>query len=130
MPLMLGLVVQRCSGHLVTEALFLCHQIPQTPSTRLSLGSTGPCPGKIKCRGNAIQAFAGNSGWITLKLIHKDKSGIKCQAWVLGGGRETRAGDPPGTASPESQAIFHTESDLGARIRVPTDSWVAKVCVP
>ena len=46
----------------MTEALFLCHQIPQTPSTRLSLGSTGPCPGEIKMRGDAIQAFAGNGG--------------------------------------------------------------------
>lgn len=69
----------------MTEALFLCHQIPQTPSTRLSLGSTGPCPGEIKMRGDAIQAFAGNGGQITLKLIHKDKSRIKCQGVGVGG---------------------------------------------
>jgi len=36
-------------------------------------------------RGDAIQAFAGNGGQITLKLIHKDKSRIKCQGVGVGG---------------------------------------------
>lgn len=132
-PLMLDLVVQgECSGHLVTEALFLCHQILQTPSTRLSLGSTGPCPGKIKMPGKCNPGLRREQRWITLKLIHKDKSGIKCQAWVLGGGRETRAGDPPRHCFPwVTRAIFpHRVRPRGEDLCPQLTPWVAKVCVP
>lgn len=73
-------------------------------------------------RGDAIQAFAGNSGRITLKLIHKDKSGIKCQGvGVEGMAEKLELVIPPGSASPGSHGLFsNIESDLGVRIHVPS----------
>lgn len=73
-------------------------------------------------RGDAIQAFAGNSRRITLKLIHKDKSGIKCQGVGVGGMAEKlQLVIPPGSASPGSHGLFsNIESDLGVRIHVPS----------
>ena len=120
---MLDLVVQgECSGHLVTDALFLCHQIPQTPFTRLSLGSTGPCPGKIKMPGKC------NPGLCREQRVDHIEVDSQRQIWdqmsgvgVGGTAEKLELVIPPGSASPGSHGLFSsTESDLGVRIHVPS----------